>query len=84
MPLSGRPVSTSSPALNLGKAPISVYFTLQISFGPISWVMIGEIFPARVRGQAIAICTLINFGTNFAVSVSAALPFAVHAPCSGH
>lgn len=83
MPSSGRPVSASSQALDLGKSPISVSFTLQISFGPISWVMIGEIFPARVRGQAIAICTLINFGTNFAVSLSAALQSAVHAPCGG-
>ena len=41
---------------------------VQISFGPISWVMIGEIFPVSVRGQAIAICTLTNFATNFVVS----------------
>ena len=41
---------------------------VQISFGPISWLMIGEIFPLSVRGQAIAVCTLTNFGTNFAVS----------------
>ena len=41
---------------------------LQISFGPIAWLMIGEIFPLNVRGQAIAVCTLTNFGTNFVVS----------------
>ena len=63
---------------------MSASLELQISFGPISWVMIGEIFPARVRGQAIAICTLINFGTNFAVSPSADLHSTVHAPCKGH
>ena len=40
---------------------------LQISFGPISWLMVGEIFPLAVRGQATALATLTNFGSNFGV-----------------
>jgi hypothetical protein len=39
----------------------------QISFGPISWIMVGEVFPLAVRGPAIALATLLNFSTNFAV-----------------
>ena len=27
------------------------------SYGPVCWVVIGEIFPTRVRGRAVAICT---------------------------
>ncbi|KAI3424105.1 hypothetical protein D9Q98_009466 [Chlorella vulgaris] len=41
----------------------------QMSFGPISWLICGEVFPLKVRGQAIALATLTNFGSNFAVSL---------------
>ena len=39
----------------------------QISFGPISWLMVGEVFPLAVRGQASALATMTNFASNFAV-----------------
>lgn len=41
-----------------------------ISFGPISWLIVGEVFPLRVRGQAIALATLTNFLSNFLVSLA--------------
>lgn len=41
----------------------------QMSFGPISWIMVGEVFPLAVRGPAIALATLTNFGTNFVVTL---------------
>jgi MFS family permease len=41
----------------------------QMSFGPISWLIVGEVFPLAVRGQAIALATFINFGSNFLVSL---------------
>ena len=47
-------------------------FGAQISFGPISWLMVGEVFPLAVRGQASALATLTNFASNF--GVRAALP----------
>lgn len=40
----------------------------QASFGPLSWLLIGELFPLRVRAQAIALATAVNFGANFAVT----------------
>lgn len=46
---------------------------VQVSFGPISWLMVGEIFPLAVRGPAIALATLTNFGTNFVVSMPSIL-----------
>lgn len=42
----------------------------QISFGPISWLIVGEVFPLAVRGQAIAVATFTNFGSNFLVSLA--------------
>lgn len=41
----------------------------QVSFGPISWLLVGEVFPLKVRGQAIALASLTNFGSNFLVSL---------------
>ncbi|GAX84592.1 hypothetical protein CEUSTIGMA_g12013.t1 [Chlamydomonas eustigma] len=41
----------------------------QVSFGPISWLIVGEIFPLEVRSQAIAVATVTNFGSNFMVSL---------------
>jgi MFS family permease len=41
----------------------------QVSFGPISWLIVGEVFPLAVRGPASAVAALTNFGSNFAVSL---------------
>eukprot|EP00878_Enallax_costatus_P015293 GHUV01016014.1.p1 GENE.GHUV01016014.1~~GHUV01016014.1.p1 ORF type:complete len:374 (+),score=78.37 GHUV01016014.1:438-1559(+) len=41
----------------------------QISFGPISWLIVGEVFPLAVRSQAIALATFVNFASNFGVSL---------------
>lgn len=46
----------------------------QISFGPISWIMVGEVFPLAVRGPAIGLAVLLNFGTNFVVSRCLCMP----------
>jgi len=42
----------------------------QVSFGPIAWLLVGEIFPQRVRSAAIGTATLTNFLSNFLVSLS--------------
>ncbi|CAN8269739.1 unnamed protein product [Cochlearia groenlandica] len=41
---------------------------LQLSFGPIGWLMISEIFPLKLRGRGISIAVLVNFGTNALVT----------------
>ncbi|GFQ02192.1 d-xylose-proton symporter-like 2 [Phtheirospermum japonicum] len=40
----------------------------QLSFGPIGWLMISEIFPLRQRGRGLSIAVLINFGANALVT----------------
>ncbi|EEF42346.1 sugar transporter, putative [Ricinus communis] len=40
----------------------------QFSFGPIGWLMISEIFPLRLRGRALGIAVLVNFGANAIVT----------------
>ena len=38
------------------------------SLGPVTWTMISEIFPTRVRGRAIAVATAANWGAAFLVA----------------
>ncbi|CAL5424455.1 unnamed protein product [Camellia sinensis] len=41
---------------------------IRISFGPISWLMVSEIFPLRTRGKGISLAVLTNFGSNAVVT----------------
>ena len=41
---------------------------LGISFGPIVWIMMSEIFPAPIRGQAMSLAIAAQWGANFLVS----------------
>ena len=41
-----------------------------ISLGPITWVVISEIFPLRVRAQAIGIAAFVNWACNYIVSLT--------------
>ncbi len=39
-----------------------------ISWGPIMWVMLGEMFPNQIRGSGLAIAGLAQWGSNFLVT----------------
>ncbi|CAE8740844.1 unnamed protein product, partial [Polarella glacialis] len=41
----------------------------QIGFGPISWLMISEIFPLGVRGSALSTAALVNFSSNILMTL---------------
>lgn len=43
---------------------------MQVSFGPISWLIVGEVFGLGVRSQATAVASLLNFGSNAGVRFS--------------
>jgi hypothetical protein len=43
---------------------------MQNPLGPIAWLLVGEIFPQRVRSAAVGTATLTNFSSNFLVSLS--------------
>ncbi|XP_059669408.1 D-xylose-proton symporter-like 2, partial [Cornus florida] len=40
----------------------------ELSFGPIGWLMISEVFPLRLRGRGLSIAVLVNFGANALVT----------------
>jgi len=41
-----------------------------IGLGPVFWLMISEIYPQRVRGTAMSVASLANWGANFVVTIS--------------
>ncbi|WP_257816242.1 sugar porter family MFS transporter [Phenylobacterium sp. J367] len=45
-----------------------VFFNL--SWGPVMWVMLGEMFPNQIRGSGLAVAGLAQWIANFAISVS--------------
>ncbi len=45
-----------------------VFFNL--SWGPVMWVMLGEMFPNQLRGSALAVAGFAQWIANFAISLS--------------
>jgi sugar porter (SP) family MFS transporter len=45
-----------------------VFFNL--SWGPVMWVMLGEMFPNQIRGSALAVAGAAQWTANFAVTVT--------------
>lgn len=41
-----------------------------ISLGPIAWLIISEIYPTKIRGLAMSVATVCNWGFNFIVGFS--------------
>jgi MFS transporter, SP family, sugar:H+ symporter len=40
------------------------------TWGPVMWVMLGEMFPNKFRGAALAIAGLVQWGSNFLITIS--------------
>ncbi|WP_237060099.1 sugar porter family MFS transporter [Microbulbifer sediminum] len=45
-------------------------FFFNFSWGPVMWVMLGEMFPNQVRGSGLAVAGLAQWGSNFAITLS--------------
>lgn len=56
----------STGMLALVAANLYVIF-FNVSWGPVMWVMLGEMFPNQLRGSALAVCGLAQWGANYAV-----------------
>lgn len=60
---------------DIGPVQIVILFSMfvyiggyQIGFGPIAWLLISEVFPLEVRGQAVAVAVQTNFFWNVVTS----------------
>jgi Sugar (and other) transporter len=48
--------------------PLLYLASFAIGLGPVSWLMISEIDPAGIRGKAMAVSTVANWGADFLVA----------------
>jgi len=40
------------------------------SWGPVMWVMLGEMFPNQIRGTGLAVSGLAQWGSNFGITIT--------------
>ncbi|MBD7955191.1 sugar porter family MFS transporter [Stenotrophomonas sp. Sa5BUN4] len=55
--------------LALVAANVYVVF-FNMSWGPVMWVMLGEMFPNQIRGSALAVAGAAQWTSNFAITVT--------------
>jgi SP family sugar:H+ symporter-like MFS transporter len=59
-------LGTTEGWVALGAANLYVIF-FNFSWGPVMWVMLGEMFPNQMRGSALAVAGLAQWGANYLV-----------------
>jgi SP family sugar:H+ symporter-like MFS transporter len=62
-------MSSGMGILALLSANAYVFF-FNASWGPVMWVMLGEMFPNQIRGSALAIAGLFQWGSNFLITLT--------------
>jgi len=68
--LDGRPQLSHAAAV-VGLVAANLYIVaFGVSWGPVMWVLLGEMFPNRLRGAALAVSGATNWAANFAVTVT--------------
>ncbi|WJG11323.1 sugar porter family MFS transporter [Aliiglaciecola sp. LCG003] len=45
-------------------------FFFNLSWGPVMWVMLGEMYPNQIRGSGLAIAGLFQWSANFAITMT--------------
>lgn len=59
----------SAGPIALVAANLYVIF-FNMSWGPVMWVMLGEMFPNQIRGSGLAVSGLAQWGSNFAITMT--------------
>jgi MFS transporter, SP family, galactose:H+ symporter len=55
----------------IGVLSLAVYIAaFAVGLGPVFWLLISEIYPLNVRGQAASVATMANWLSNFVVSLT--------------
>lgn len=66
----GQPqLSDSMGTLALVSANLYVIF-FNVSWGPVMWVMLGEMFPNQIRGSGLAVAGFFQWVANFAITMT--------------
>ena len=70
------PLVEGEPALGAVAGPVALVAAnlfvmfFGVSWGPVMWVMLGEMFPNRIRGAALALAGLTQWVANWLVTVT--------------
>jgi SP family sugar:H+ symporter-like MFS transporter len=62
-------LSDAMGALALLAANVYVMF-FSLSWGPVMWVMLGEMFPNQIRGSGLAVAGFFQWTSNFAITMT--------------
>ena len=63
--------ATSGAAGVLATVCLGLYIaSFAISLGPVFWLMISEIYPLRIRGTAMSVASIANWGSNWLVALT--------------
>lgn len=56
--------------IGIGTLVFIIVYTasFMMSWGPITWVLISEIFPNKIRGQAVAVAVMAQWAANYLIS----------------
>jgi len=66
----GKPLLSHAAAVT-GLVAANLYVVaFAMSWGPVMWVLLGEMFPNRLRAAALAVSGATNWAANFAVTVT--------------
>src|SRR6266699_1403094 len=66
----GKPLLSHMAAV-VGLTAANLYIVaFAMSWGPVMWVLLGEMFPNQLRGAALAVSGATNWAANFAVTVT--------------
>ena len=45
-------------------------FFFNVSWGPVMWVLLGEMFPNQIRGSGLAVAGMFQWGSNFLITMT--------------
>ena len=56
--------------IGMGTLVFIIIYTasFMMSWGPITWVLIAEIFPNKIRGRAVAVAVMAQWAANYLIS----------------
>jgi SP family sugar:H+ symporter-like MFS transporter len=66
----GRPLLGRAAAVTALTAANLYIVAFAVSWGPVMWVLLGEMFPNRMRGAALAVSGATNWVANFVVTMT--------------
>lgn len=68
--INGNPVLGDGMGMLALVAANAYVFFFNFSWGPVMWVLLGEMFPNQIRGSGLAVAGLFQWGTNFLITMT--------------